>query len=209
MSALQMRVAKTQTGPALADPGEPRPARAVSVWRSAGGLQGQEVAEAALVLPLLFMILIAIFWFGQAFRIYGTITQAARQGARAAVAPVCTTCSNPPTTPAQNALTAVNSALTAASLSTIQVKKPTSPPALAACPPTGGPGVSCAYPSGSNVCVQTNVELSTSTGGSPGTCGTAVSFGYQYPYHFLIPYTSLDLGNITLPAEAEMRLETQ
>ncbi len=207
MSALQMRVAKTQTGPALADPGEPRPARAVSVWRSAGGLQGQEVAEAALVLPLLFMILIAIFWFGQAFRIYGTITQAARQGARAAVAPQCTTCAAAtPAQNAQNASNAVSSALTAASLNTAQLQQPSPVPSFVGC--SGGP-VSCVYPPGSNVCVQANVQLSTSTGGSPGTCGTAVSFGYKYPYHFLIPYTSLDLGNITLPAEAEMRLETQ
>ncbi len=44
-----------------------------------------------MILPLFFMIFLAILWFGQAFRIYGTITRAAREGARAAVAPVCTT----------------------------------------------------------------------------------------------------------------------
>ncbi len=54
--------------------------------------RGTEVAETAVVLPMLFMILIAIFWFGQAFRVYGTLTQASRAGARAAVAPVCATC---------------------------------------------------------------------------------------------------------------------
>jgi Flp pilus assembly protein TadG len=55
----------------------------VRSWRQfAGDHAGEEIAEAALVLPLLFIILIAVFWFGQAFRIYTTLTQAARQGAR-------------------------------------------------------------------------------------------------------------------------------
>ena len=34
---------------------------------------GAEIAEAAAVLPLMFLILLGIFWFGQAFSIYGTI----------------------------------------------------------------------------------------------------------------------------------------
>ena len=39
--------------------------------------RGAEIAEAAAVLPLMFMMLLGIFWFGQAFSIYGTITRAA------------------------------------------------------------------------------------------------------------------------------------
>ena len=63
-----------------------------TTWnRLARGTRGDEIAENAMILPLLFMVILAIFWFGQAFRIYGTITHAARQGARAAVAPVCPT----------------------------------------------------------------------------------------------------------------------
>ena len=53
--------------------------------RLARETRGQEIAEAALVLPIVFMVMLGIFWFGQAFRIYGTITHAAREGARAAV----------------------------------------------------------------------------------------------------------------------------
>jgi Flp pilus assembly protein TadG len=56
---------------------------------------GAEIAEAAAVLPLMFMILLGIFWFGQAFSIYGAITRAAQEGARAGAAPYCTTCSSP------------------------------------------------------------------------------------------------------------------
>src|SRR5262252_10978307 len=68
--------------------------------------RGAEIAEAAAVLPIMFMILLGIFWFGQAFSLYGTLTRAAQEGARAAVAPVCATCSaaNDPSTNAYNAV---------------------------------------------------------------------------------------------------------
>ena len=42
---------------------------------------GAEIAEAAMVLPLVFMLLLGIVWFGRAFNIYSTIQQAAQQGA--------------------------------------------------------------------------------------------------------------------------------
>jgi Flp pilus assembly protein TadG len=161
-----------------------------------------------MILPLLFMVIMAIFWFGQAFRIYGTITHAARQGARAAVAPVCATCAPVANASTQNAVTAVNSALAAAHLDSTLVLAPSPVPPLLQCgftnPVACDPTVTT-----SNVCVQTNVQLSTTTLGGAGSCGTSVSFGYKYPYHFLIPLTTLDLGNITLPAQAQMRLETQ
>jgi Flp pilus assembly protein TadG len=176
------------------------------------GERGAEIAETALVLPLLFMFVMGIFWFGQAFRIYGTITQAAREGARAAVAPVCATCPPASTgtgnTPTQDAIRAVNSALAAANLSSTQVLAPAPVPTFTQC--GGGGSVGCdTSVAGNNICVQANVELSTHTGGSPGTCGTSISFGYKYPYHFALPYTGWDLGNMTLPAQAQMRLETQ
>jgi Flp pilus assembly protein TadG len=185
-----------------------------TIWRAAArDTRGAEIAETAMVLPLVFMMLMAIFWFGQAFRIYGTITHAAREGARTAVAPVCATCVASGTTPAQNAVTALNSALTAAHLATTQVQAPTPIPNLCPC---GSPSSSCtavacdpSTASTSNACVQVNVQLSYPSQGGAGTCGTSVSFGYKYPYHFLIPYTTLDLGNMTLPAQAQMRVETQ
>src|SRR5262252_10872697 len=78
---------------------------------------GAEFAEAAAVLPLMFMILLGIFWFGQAFSLYGAITRAAQEGARAGAAPACSTCSPlPNTTMAQNASAAVNAALIASNL---------------------------------------------------------------------------------------------
>jgi Flp pilus assembly protein TadG len=183
--------------------------------------RGSEIAEFAMVVPLLFMVLMGIFWFGQAFRIYGTLTQATRAGARAAVAPVCATCPAAGSTPAQIAQTAVTSAMAAAHLNTAQLV-PTSQwttpvPNLCQCN-NGGSSSSCATPvacdaSVPNMCVQPNVQLSypTPTTGPQGMgiCGTSVSLRYKYPFSFKIPLTNLDLGTIQLPGQAQMRVETQ
>jgi len=50
--------------------------------------RGTEIAEAALVLPLVFMLLLGIIWFGRAFDIYSTLSHAAREGARVAAVPL-------------------------------------------------------------------------------------------------------------------------
>ncbi len=39
-----------------------------------------EIAEAAIVLPLMFTMLLGIYWFGRAYNVYSTITHAAREG---------------------------------------------------------------------------------------------------------------------------------
>ena len=184
--------------------------------------RGTEIAESAVVLPLLFMILIGIFWFGQAFRIYGNLAQATRAGARAAVAPVCATCVASGSTSAQIAQTAVTNAMAASHLNTAQLVQPsqwtTPPPTLCLCN-SGGSSSSCTTPLPCDasvsipMCVQTNVQLSypTPTTGPQGmgTCGTSVSLRYKYPFSFKIPLTNLDLGNIQLPGQAQVRAETQ
>src|ERR1700726_884428 len=78
-------------------------------------VRGAEIAEAAAVLPLMFMILLGIFWFGQAFSIYGAITRAAQEGARAGAAPYCTTCRSPNSS-ATNAVNAATNAMIASKL---------------------------------------------------------------------------------------------
>jgi len=182
-------------------------------WRCfARDARGSEIAEFAMVVPLLFMFLMAIFWFGQAFRIYGTLTQASRAGARAAVAPTCATCGTPATTPTQNAVAAVTSAMTASHLSTAQLQPLVSwtPPALCKCGTNCTP-VGCDPLATINACVQPNVQLSSpaTAPGGMGTCGTPVSMRYKYPFHFSIPFTNLDLNTIQLPGQAQMRAETQ
>src|SRR5260370_42648527 len=94
-----------------------------SVRKLAAETRGAEIAEAAAVLPLMFMMLLGIFWFGQAFSIYGAITRAAQEGARAGAAPYCTTCSNNSLGQfATNAAMATKAALTASKLDPTQVQ---------------------------------------------------------------------------------------
>ena len=71
----------------------------------------------------MFMILLGIFWFGQAFSIYGAITRAAQDGARAGAAPYCTTCTGS-TSSATNAVNAVKNALTQSKLDPTLVQYP-------------------------------------------------------------------------------------
>jgi Flp pilus assembly protein TadG len=190
---------------------------------------GEEIAETAMVLPLLFLILIGIYWFGQAFRIYGTITNAARDGARAAVDPACTTCTS--IDPTQNAWTVIQNDLNAAHINSSLLQQPTNPPTLCACSAGGSTSgcstgtVSCDS-SSNNICVQgvnhagANdtlteglVQLSSTaaptglTNGGAGECGISVSF--QYPFQFWLPFTSLSGRTVNVTAQAQMRAETQ
>ena len=162
---------------------------------------GAEIAEAAAVLPLMFLMLLGIFWFGQAFSIYGAITRAAQDGARAAAAPYCATCTSA-NTPATNAVNAVNASLRASKLDPARVQAP-SPATFTAC---SGASTGCAIVSGSNVCVQAPVQISNTSGGST-VCGVSVSF--QYPFQFWLPFTSLNKQRILLSASARVRMENQ
>src|SRR3974390_355901 len=137
--------------------------------------RGAEIAEAAAVLPLMFMILLGIFWFGQAFSLYGAITRAAQEGARAGAAPYCTTCSST-TRPSQLAATAVQNALQASKLDPTQAIYPATPPTLNSCI-VGQGSAACDGSASSKVCIQTPVQLtSTVTYGAAGVCGISVSF---------------------------------
>jgi len=168
------------------------------------GTAGAEIAETAVVLPLLFTVLLGIFFFGRAYNIYGTITQAAMQGARAAVAPTCATCSNTTLTADQIATTVVAPVLQASHLDPARVQVLT--PAACACGSVAcGSAVAC-DPAGvlatASICVQQNVNISTSGGASQ--CGTSVAF--QYPYGFNLPFQSFTLQ---MKATAQMRVENQ
>jgi Flp pilus assembly protein TadG len=166
--------------------------------------RGAEIAEAAAVLPLMFMILLGIFWFGQAFSLYGTITRAAQEGARAGAAPTCATCSTGQTS-SQMALTATQNALTVANLNPLAAQAPNPTPSLNACQ-TGGSSGGPATCSNSNICVQSPVVLTNPTGGA-GVCGVAVTF--QYPFQFWLPFTSLNKQQIWMSASARVRLESR
>jgi hypothetical protein len=182
-----------------------------------------EIAEAAAVLPLMFMVLIGIFWFGQAFRIYGTLTHAAREGARAAAMPICSTCTGTINDPSANAFNAVKNVLQSGGLDPNKLHLPTRIPTV--CGPCPGSNTTCGTPvacdgSQSKICVQgithpgrrgtidqDNIELSSTVNGAAGVCGLSVSF--QYPYRFLLPFTSLNMQTINLQAQAQVRVESQ
>ena len=171
------------------------------------GTGGSEIAEAALVLPILFMLLLGIYWFGRAFNVYATINHAAREGARAAVAQTCATCGGTPNlqlTPDQIAAQ-VKKAMQASSLDPAQVPIPSSPPTRNPCQPGGGP-VSCSQPTADpHICVYYNVQLpSTAPPAGSGAPACGVSVEFQYPYQFFFPFTSLNMQKITLNAGVQM-----
>jgi Flp pilus assembly protein TadG len=171
--------------------------------RLAAESRGAEIAEAAAVLPLMFMILMGIFWFGQAFSMYGTITRAAQDGARAGVAPYCTTCTPGANSPDQNAFNAVQASMSAAKLDVTQAQYPSSVPVLNSC--STGTSVGCDN-SITGVCVQNQVLMSSNTS-LGGVCGISVSF--QYPFQFWLPFTSLNKQKIWVTAAAHARVENQ
>lgn len=170
------------------------------------GNAGAEIAEAALVLPLVFMLLLGIFWFGRVYNIYSTVTHAAQEGARAASSPTCATCpasacnwatsSFPCDTTVVNA---VGAALQASSLPPSQVGIYTPPYTL--CPGLD-PAAQCTVSGNVTVCRGVRMNVA---GSSLPECGVQVSF--KYPYQFYFPFTSLNFQLVNLPASAERRME--
>lgn len=165
---------------------------------------GQEIAEAAAVLPLMFLVLLGIFWFGQAFSIYGTAARAAHEAALAAAETPCTTCAAGSTPPVQNAYNTIQKVLSTASMSVNSLHKPVPPPGFLLC--HGGVAVPCDGTHG-NVCIQPNVQLSSPGGGAVGVCGVSVSFTYQY--QMWLPFTSLNNQAIQIRAAAQAPLESR
>jgi len=157
-----------------------------------------EIAEAALVLPIVFMMLLGIYWFGRALNTYETINHAAIEATRAVTLYSCATCGNASTP--SNAGAVVQQVLQASALD------PNLATVIAGETVTGCAGGTVACPStpvgssSGNICVYTNVQI-----GSPGTCGVSVSF--QYPYQFYFPFTSLDLQKLELKTRVQMRGE--
>jgi hypothetical protein len=164
---------------------------------------GQEMVELAVVLPIAFLILLAIFWFGRAYNIYATVTHAVAEGARAAATPTCATppCTNAPQTNAA-VINQINAILQADSLDVNQIL-PYSPPAYAILPPGA-----CVTVSNVQICrgvllnnpniAQTCTNLPINP---PAACGTMVSFKYNFSF----PFTKF--GIIQIPAAGEAQVE--
>jgi len=164
------------------------------------GSDGAEIAEAALVLPIVFMLLLGIVWFGRAFNIYSTITQAAQQGAIVAARPTCATCTNAFPT-ASTVATTVKNVMQASSLDPNQIVSITTPPTTTYCGTVTPP---CQISSNIAICTQVMLNKPGSSP-QPAVCGTTVSF--QYPFKFYLPFTSLNMQQVTLSAQAQSRME--
>lgn len=165
------------------------------------GTGGQEIAEMAVVFPLLLMVLLAILSFGRAYNIYSTVIRAAQDGATAAATFQCGMCSNTPATDTQ-VVTAVTSAMAASKVRTDQLIAYQPTPAPLACPGLTPSG--CTLDGGSNVTICKNVQLNPS-GTGPKQCGSIVSF--QYPYQFSIPFVSINMQSIRMTAVGEREME--
>jgi hypothetical protein len=165
---------------------------------------GAEIAEAAVVLPLVFLFLIGIYWFGRAFNIYSTIDTAAREGARVGVAQTCATCTPPNTLATTTAIgNEVQSVLQASRLDPTQMILPT-----VAAPNACGTvtALTCQMPTSPslNMCVYYNAQLD-SPSATPAACGVVVAF--KYPYQFYFPFTTLNFQLVQLPANVQMKGE--
>ena len=184
--------------------------------------RGSELAEFAVVIPVLLMVLIGMYWFGRAYNIYETITRAAREGARYGATPVCALCGNscangtdmsafPCTSTVVN--NSVIPSLQAAHLDPSQIVSITGStktgPSLNGCfrggtQPTGcrASGPACSV--SNNVWVCHCVDMN--TGGNPPECGTWV--GFKYPFQFVFPFTGLGPPfQIQIPVTVQMREE--
>ena len=165
--------------------------------------EGAEIAEAALVLPVVFVFLLGIVWFGRAFNIYSTIQQAAQQGAIVAARPVCATCGNafPATSTVSGAVEAV---MKASSIDPSAILASAPQPGVLACPaPLPPPPSGGACTQSDNIWICSSVQLNASAGGNQAVqCGTIVSF--QYPFQFHVPFTSF---STVFSAQAQSRME--
>ena len=175
-------------------------------WRALAAGDASEIVEAALVLPLMFTLLLGIFWVGRAYNIYATIEHASREGARLAGSQSCASCGNTPLTGDQIATTYVAPILKASGLDPRLVTHPT--PNLCGCgSPSCGSPVPC-DPAGAgatpSICVQYNVDLGVPNY-SPQVCGTAVSM--QYPFQLPVPFAPANVRNMIITAEIQSRFE--
>lgn len=178
-------------------------------WKSGvADTTASEIAEAALVLPLMFTVLLGIFFVGRGYNIYAAMNHAAREGARAAASASCSTCAtaNVPLPADQVATNYVGPVLSASGIDNTLVTFVT--PNFCACgsssctqPVACDAAGATAVPS---ICVQHNVDLGLSNY-IPPSCGTAVSF--RYPFRLPLPFAPASLQTVNISTQAEARTE--
>jgi TadE-like protein len=193
-----------------------RRSRLAQLWKDGAN----ELAEFAVVLPLLTTVLIGMYWFGRAYNIYETITRASREAAHYGSAPVCALCTQNcgfpglSTYPCQDDVVnnSVLPALQASHLDPSQIISITgdtkTQPNLGSCF-RGSNQVNGCRASGPICAASQNVWIchcvDMNPGADPPECGTWV--GFKYPFKFKFPFTGLDGVEIDIPTKVQMREE--
>jgi hypothetical protein len=165
---------------------------------------GSEIAEFALVLPLLFLVILAIFWFGLAFNVAATAERAAKQAAQAAAKPTCVSCTNqfPNNTAIVNTL---NSVLQAGHLD--PQNKIAYSPAFAC---TAVPAPDCSTAENVEICNNAPLTCGSASCQSPPVdCGANPTRGVRvsFRYNFKSPVPLGSWSQITIPASAQVNQE--
>jgi Flp pilus assembly protein TadG len=164
---------------------------------------GQEIAEAAVVMPILCLILLAIFWFGRAFNIASTVERAAKHGIQT-TDQTCATCDNATPTDAQ-IVSNIQTALQNDHLNTANVTS-YSPPF--ACQATPAP--TCTTSQSVQICRNVPLTCGANCQNPPVACGAAADLGgvrVSFGYHFTSPLRIASLPAITLHVSALSPLE--
>ncbi len=167
---------------------------------------GQQIVEAALVLPILFLILLAIFWFGRAFNISSTLDRAARAGVDTASRRSCATCGNAFPTDSQ-VVAQITAVLNADNLriASVQAYSP-----VFACNATPAP--TC-ITTGENVQICRGVPLTCGSAAcqtpTPTDCGTNPRFGVRvsFAYQTSSPLRIANLPPLIMHASAQSGAE--
>jgi hypothetical protein len=174
---------------------------AVSLGKSQSGA---EIAEFAVVLPVLVLVVFAILWFGLAFNIVSTVQRAAKLGVQTAARPTCALCGNSFST-GSNVVSSITSVLNAGRLNSANLTA-YSPPLV--CNPTPAP--SCSTVNSVEICAGVPLTCgNVSCQQPPVACGVnpalgnRVSFGYRY--NSPVPIRSWQA--ITIPASAQSETE--
>ncbi len=162
---------------------------------------GQEILEAAIVLPLLLLIMLAIFWFGRAFNVTSTLHRAAVQAVKTATQYTCAiSCGN--TSQANTQI--VGSITTVLKADHLQIAN------LVAYTPgfpcTATPVPACT--SLQNVQICTGVPLNCGTSSCqqpPVACGANASYGVRvsFAYSYSWPLVLANLPAMNLSAVAQ------
>jgi hypothetical protein len=167
---------------------------------------GQTLVEAALILPVLFLILLGIFWFGRAFNILSTLERAAAEGIQVNTHQTCASCtpSNTAATDAQ-IVSAIVSALQADHLKPVNLTDYMPPFSCNA-----GTPPNCTTLQGVGICRGVPLTCGTTQCQSPPiACGANAELGVRVSlgYNFNSPFPLANLPGLTLHASAQSQPE--